>query len=105
MSHEFTISPQMEELDWGILKQNVKLKSLDLVEMMSTSRSTEFSREHIKQMQANAQHIMQILDSIDEALLDMELELRSLENMQLQIQLGDASMKEIGWFEKREARD
>ena len=48
---------------------------------------------------------MQTLDSIDAALLDMDLELRALENMQLQIQLGDASMREIGWFEKREARD
>ena len=105
MSHRLTVSPQMEELDWGILKQNVRLKALDLVEMMSMSRSIEFSKEHIKQMQANAQHLMQTLDSIDEALLDMDLELRSLENMQLQIQLGDASIEEIGWFEKREAQD
>ena len=105
MNREFTVSPQMEELDWGILKQNVRLKALDLVEMMSMFRSIEFSKEHIKQMQANAQHIMQTLDSIDEALLDMDLELRSLENMQLQIQLGDANINETAWFEKREAQD
>jgi len=105
MRTDFTVSPQMELSDWTILKQNVKLKSLDLIEMMSMARSQEFTKEHVKQLQANAQHIMQTLDSIDAALLDMDLELRALENMQLQIQLGDASMREIGWFEKREARD
>ena len=105
MSREFTVSPQMEKLDWGILKQGVKLKAVDLVEMMSLSTSSEFTKEHIKQMQANAQAIMQTLDLIDEGLRDMELELRSLENMQLQIQLGDANINETAWFEKREAQD
>tara|TARA_R100001163_G_C5037370_1_gene176285 strand:+ start:570 stop:887 length:318 start_codon:yes stop_codon:yes gene_type:complete len=105
MSHRLTVSPQMEELDWGILKQGVQLKAIELAEMMSLFKSTGFEKEHIKQMQANAQAIMQTLDLIDEALRDMELEISSLENMQLQIQLGDASIEEIGWFEKREAQD
>ena len=103
--NEMLVKPQMELSDWGIIQQNIKLKALDLTEMMSLVKSANFHKEHIKQMQANAQSIQQTLDLLDQALIDMQLEIKALENMQLQIQLGDAGMNEIGWFEKREAQD
>ena len=104
MSNRLSVAP-LTEWDWCLYKQNVKLKGLDLVEMMSLFKSSKFEREHIKQMRANARSIMQTLDLIDEALTDMELELNALENIQLQIQLGDANKDEIALFEKREAQD
>ena len=79
----------MDLSDWIILKQNISLKTLNISEMMSLCKSEEFQKEHIKQMKSNVEHVMQTLDLIHVALTDMELELRSLENLQLQIKLGD----------------
>tara|TARA_R100001086_G_C11789263_1_gene245745 strand:- start:33 stop:347 length:315 start_codon:yes stop_codon:yes gene_type:complete len=103
--NDILVQPKMELSDWNIIKQNIKLQALNIAEMMSVAKSSDFHKEHIKQMQANAQHMQQTLDVLYEALIDMQLEVRALENMQLQIQLGDATIDEVAWFEKREAQD
>ena len=89
MRNKLSVLPQMDLSDWIILKQNISLKTLNISEMMSLCKSEEFQKEHIKQMKSNVEHVMQTLDLIHVALTDMELELRSLENLQLQIKLGD----------------
>ena len=89
MRNQLSVLPQMDLSDWIILKQNISLKTLNISEMMSLCKSEEFQKEHIKQMKSNVEHVMQTLDLIHVALTDMELELRSLENLQLQIKLGD----------------
>tara|TARA_R100000995_G_scaffold78958_1_gene49834 strand:- start:284 stop:589 length:306 start_codon:yes stop_codon:yes gene_type:complete len=101
MNSEFTTGPQMGLSDWSITKRNIQSKMIDISEMMSLTKTYQFKRFHVKQMQKDVEDAMQALDTLHMCLIDMDLELNRLENMQLQIDLGD----EVALFEKREAQN
>tara|TARA_R100001594_G_scaffold36892_1_gene66746 strand:- start:283 stop:600 length:318 start_codon:yes stop_codon:yes gene_type:complete len=105
MSDEFTVGPQISLSDWGIIKRNIQSGMLNVSEYMSLTKTFHFKRFHVEQMQKDVEDAMQALDILHRCLIDMDIELNKLENMQLQIDLGDANKNEIAWFEKREAQD
>ena len=105
MSNEFTTGPQMNLSDWHIIKRNIQSRTLSVLEYMSLSKTFHFKRFHVEQMQKDVEDAMQSLDILHKCLIDMDIELNKLENKQLQIDLGDANVNEIAWFEKREAQD
>ena len=103
--NEIYVKPLMEVSDWLLFKNSVGLKCSNLTEMMSIKRTDEFHKEHVKQMKSTIEHLNQTLDIIYSSLDDMMMEIRSIENLQLQIDLGDAGEDEIAYYEKREGRD